>query len=91
MGYGERPMRRQPQNETVQRQWKLVGLVTTATTSLVVAILIGLGLGSLAEARWPFGGLWQAAGALLGIVAGFVEMFQLIHRAHLEDKHSNQR
>lgn len=80
---------RKNNDELIRQQWKAVGLATTATTTLVVSILIGWGMGTLVENRWPHDGLFLAAGLLLGVIAGFVEMFQIIHRAYLEQKNKN--
>ena len=87
MPLGTSPSGREPkQDEVVRRQWRALALATSATAVLVVAILIGWGIGTFLENRFPTGGLLLAGGLLLGAIAGFVEMFQLVRRAFLESK-----
>ena len=70
----------------IRRQWRMVGIATTAASVMVVSVLIGWGIGTYLDARFGGNGLWLLAGLLLGAVAGMVEMFQMIRRAYLESK-----
>lgn len=63
------------------QEFKSLGELSVIGMTLVVATLIGYGIGYWAEHRWPFLAPWGGiAGALLGIVAGFIEMFRTIRR-----------
>ena len=59
---------------------RAAGVLASIGLLLGVAALLGAGLGYYLDGRWGTGPWLTVAGLFLGLIAGFVEMFELLKK-----------
>ena len=64
---------------------RIAARLSTAGLTLAFAVAIGAGLGMLAD-RWLKSGWMVIIGALLGVVAGFRELFRAVAQASADQE-----
>jgi len=74
-------MRPEGEEEDRGRLWRSSALLSTVGLTLALSIGLGVGLGVLADRHWKTDGKAVVIGSLLGIAAGFRELFRALAQA----------
>ena len=92
----EEPDRQQPGGESRMKKFeqKMTPFRNAAPfvnmpITLLACTLVGWGIGSLIEKRWNTGGVFVMIFTMLGVAAGFKELFVILKKAQNKGKNSD--
>jgi ATP synthase protein I len=63
---------------------RVAGMLSTAGLTMALSVAIGVGIGYLLDQRFNTGGMLVIVFAILGVIAGFKQFFQIVSQANAD-------
>lgn len=79
-------MNNDPDPQERYRNLRVAGMLSTAGLTMALSVAIGVGIGYYLDQRFNTGGLLVIVFAIVGIIAGFQQLFKIVNRANADQE-----
>ncbi|MGV3720400.1 MAG: AtpZ/AtpI family protein [Actinomycetota bacterium] len=84
-------MSQNPDPQERYRTLRAVGMLSTAGLTMALSVAIGVGIGYWLDQKFKTGGLLVIVFAIVGIIAGFQQLFKIVSQANADQSESEGR
>lgn len=84
-------MSQNPDPQERYRTLRAVGMLSTAGLTMALSVAIGVGIGYWLDQKFKTGGLLVIVFAIVGIIAGFQQLFKIVSQANADQSESESK
>lgn len=83
-------MSHDPDPQERYRSLRAVGMLSTAGLTMALSVAVGVGIGYWLDQKFKTGGLLVIVFAIVGIIAGFQQLFKIVSQANADQSEADK-